>query len=200
MFALTKKQIKNEVFTIPNILSMVRIALIPLYAFMYLSAESTKDFHIAAAIMAVSMITDFLDGIIARRCNMISTLGKILDPVADKLTQLTVLICLATRFIPLFWVLGVFVAKELFMLAMGIFILSKGRMLSGALMAGKVCTAVLFASMIILMVMPEMSNDGAIIIAVLDIVAMFMSFWFYLSTYMGGKHGVSIVSIGKEEE
>lgn len=198
MFALTKKQIKKEILTIPNILSVVRVALIPIYAYLYLNATETKDYYVAAAIMAASMITDFFDGIIARKCNMISTLGKILDPVADKLTQLAVLICLATRFTPLLWVLGIFIAKELFMLTMGLLTLSKGRMLDGALMAGKICTAVLFVSMVILMVLPNMSNDGAIIIAVFDIVAMFMSFWFYLSTYMGGKHGISIVKLRKE--
>jgi len=197
---LTKKQLKKEVFSIPNILSMIRIVFIPVYAYLYLTAESMKDYYICTAIMGASMITDLFDGMIARKCNMITTLGKILDPIADKLTQVVVLICLATRFKPLFWVLGVFLAKEGFMAVMGIVTLRKGRMLNGALMAGKDCTAVLFMSMGLLMLMPYMSNEGAIIIAVIDIFAMFISFWFYLSTYMGGKHGIDIVSLRKDKK
>lgn len=197
---MTKKQIKKEIFSIPNILSMIRIAFIPVYAYMYLTAETTAEFHRAAALMGLSMITDLFDGMIARKCNMITTLGKILDPIADKLTQVVVLICLAIRFIPLFWVLGVFLVKEGFMLIMGLLTLSKGKMLDGALMAGKICTAILFSSMGILVLVPHMSNEGAIIIAVIDILAMFMSFWFYLSTYMGGKHGVNIVSLRKDKK
>lgn len=179
---------------------MIRIAFIPVYAYLYLTAETLTDFYISTALMGLSMITDLFDGIIARKYNMITTLGKVLDPIADKLTQVVVIICLATRFIPLFWVLGVFLVKEGFMLIMGLINLRKGRMLDGALMAGKVCTAVLFASMGLLMLAPNMPNEGAIIIAVIDILAMFMSFWFYLSTYMGGKHGIDIVSLRKDKK
>ena len=197
---MTKKQLKKEVFTIPNILSMIRIVFIPVYAYMYLTAETMRDYHITTVIMGASMITDLFDGMIARKCNMITTLGKILDPIADKLTQVVVLICLATRFTPLFWVLGVFLVKEGFMLIMGLITLRKGRMLNGALMAGKVCTAVLFSSMGLFMLFPYMSNDFALILAVIDILALFMSFWFYLSTYMGGKHGIDIVSLRKDKK
>lgn len=179
---------------------MIRIAFIPVYAYLYLTAENMKDYYICTCLMGASMITDLFDGMIARKFNMITTLGKILDPIADKLTQVVVLICLATRFIPLFWVLGVFLAKEGFMTVMGLITLRKGRMLDGALMAGKVCTAVLFLSMGLLMLMPYMSNEGAIIIAVIDILAMFISFWFYLSTYMGGKHGIDIVALRKDKK
>ena len=194
---MTKKQLKKEIFSIPNILSMVRIAFIPVYAYLYLTAESIADFHFAALLMGLSMVTDLFDGFIARKYNMITTLGKILDPIADKLTQVVALVCLAIRFTPLFWVLGVFLFKEGFMLVMGLITLHKGKMLDGALMAGKICTAVLFLSMGVLMIFPYMSNDTAIIIAVIDISAMFISFWFYLSTYMGGKHGINIVSLRK---
>ena len=200
MFKLTKEQLKKEIFSIPNILSMVRIVFIPVYAYLYLTAETMTDFYICTALMGASMITDLFDGMIARKYNMITTLGKILDPIADKLTQVVVLICLATRFTPLFWVLGVFLAKEGFMTVMGLITLHKGRMLNGALMAGKVCTAVLFMSMGLLMLMPNLPSDGAIIIAVIDILAMFISFWFYLSTYMGGKHGIDIVSLRKDKK
>lgn len=197
---MTKKQFRKEILSIPNILSIIRIIFIPVYAHLYLTAETIKEFHIATSIMGASMITDLFDGLIARKFNMITTLGKILDPIADKLTQVVALVCLSIRFKPLFWVLGVFVAKESFMLIMGLINLSKGRMLDGALMAGKICTAILFCSMGILMLAPHMPNEGAVIIAVIDIFAMFMSFWFYLSTYMGEKHGIKIISLKKDKK
>ena len=200
MLILTKKQFKKEILSIPNILSMIRIVFIPVYAYMYLTAETMADFYLSTALMGLSMITDLFDGIIARKFNMITTLGKILDPIADKLTQVVVLVCLAIRFKPLFWVLGVFLVKEGFMLVMGLINLHKGKMLDGALMAGKVCTAVLFLSMGLLMLVPNMPNEGAVIVAVIDILALFMSFWFYLSTYMGGKHGIDIVSLRKDKK
>ena len=76
---------------IANFLTLLRIAMIPLAAYMfYLEA-----FDLAATIFLVACLTDVLDGVIARKCNMITDLGKILDPLADKGMQLTVLISLA---------------------------------------------------------------------------------------------------------
>lgn len=197
---MTAKDAKKRIFTIPNILSMFRIALIPIYVWIYLKAERKTDYHIATAIMAVSMITDAFDGIIARKCNMITTLGKVLDPVADKLTQVVVLVCLAIRFSPLWWVFGVFMVKETFMFVMGLLALSHGRMLNGALIAGKICTAVLFASMALLMLSPDMGHKPTVIISAIDIFVLLVSFFFYMSTYMGGKHGVDIISLRKDKK
>ena len=108
------KNWKKEIFTIPNVLSMIRLALIPLYIYIYLNAKTDAHYYISAGILAVSCLTDLIDGQIARRCNMISTLGKMLDPFADKATQFTLIICLAIRRnLPLLWLLiALFVAKE----------------------------------------------------------------------------------------
>ena len=77
------KDWKKEVFTIPNLLSLFRLLLIPVYVVIYLNADSLADYYIAAAILAVSCLTDLVDGKIARHFHMISTLGKFLDPLAD---------------------------------------------------------------------------------------------------------------------
>ena len=90
------KDWKKEIFTIPNILSLFRLALIPLYVSIYLNAKQEADYYLAAAILAVSCLTDLIDGQIARRFDMISTVGKVLDPFADKVTQFTLVVCLAT--------------------------------------------------------------------------------------------------------
>ena len=88
------KDWKREVFTIPNLLSLFRIILIPIYISIYLHARRAEDYYLAGAILALSCLTDMIDGKIARHFNMISTLGKILDPIADKATQFAMIVCL----------------------------------------------------------------------------------------------------------
>lgn len=79
------KNWKKEIFTIPNLLSLFRLLLIPVYVTIYLNATTMEHYFLSAAILAVSCLTDMIDGKIARKFHMISNLGKILDPVADKL-------------------------------------------------------------------------------------------------------------------
>ena len=77
------KQIRDEAFSIPNMLSYFRLLLIPLFIVLYVH----EDFTEALITLAVSGLSDILDGRIARKYNMVTDLGKVLDPVADKLTQ-----------------------------------------------------------------------------------------------------------------
>ena len=141
---------KKEIFTIPNLLSLFRLLLIPVYVVIYLNATEASHYFIAAAILAVSCLTDLVDGKIARRFNMISTVGKILDPIAYKATQFTLILCLAVKHPRLWLLVGLFVVKESFQLIAGLINLRRRKMLPGALMAGKVCTTVLFISLIVL--------------------------------------------------
>ena len=88
---MAKKNWKKDIFTIPNMLSVFRLLLIPVYVAIYLNAQTLTDHLVAGSILAVSCLTDMIDGKIARHFNMISTTGKVLDPLADKLTQFTLL-------------------------------------------------------------------------------------------------------------
>ena len=72
------KHWKKEIFSIPNLLSLFRIVLIPVYITIYLGARDQDDYYMAAAILAVSCLTDMIDGKIARHFNMITNVGKIL--------------------------------------------------------------------------------------------------------------------------
>lgn len=176
---------KKEIFSIPNLLSLFRLLLIPVYTVLFLRAEKSSDYWLAAGLMAVSCFTDLVDGRIARKYNMITRLGMVLDPFADKATQLTILICLALRNDLLWPVLVLFVVKESFMLTMGIISYRKGKMLYGALMSGKVCTTVLFVSMILMVLCPRLPSYIVSGLMFLCIVAMLVSFVDYGRAYLG---------------
>ena len=179
------KDWKKEVFTIPNILSVFRILLIPIYIVIYLNAREPADYHLAAFILAASCLTDGIDGFIARRFNMISRLGKFLDPLADKLTQLALTICLSIRYAVLRPVLILFLIKEHFQLFATIFYLRRGKMLGGALIAGKVCTTVLFVSLIALVLFPQLDLRTVKLISMIDFVFLVNAFVSYVLAFFG---------------
>lgn len=176
------KDWKKDVFTIPNVLSVIRLLLIPVYMTIYLNAKEEAHYTIAGTIMAVSCLTDMIDGMIARRFNMISALGKFLDPLADKLTQFTVIICLVIDYPVLWAIVGLFVIKEMFQLIAGIITFRKGRMLKGALISGKISTAVLFVSLIYMVMFP-VSQNVAGIITIIDGILLLIAFADYFRTY-----------------
>lgn len=179
------KNWKKEVFTIPNLLSIVRLALIPVYVRIYMNADEPREYLLAGGILALSCLTDLIDGKIARRFNMISTVGKILDPIADKLTQFTLTLCLSLKYPVLNPVLILFVIKEAFQGVVGLIHLCKGQMLPGALMAGKVCTTVLFVSLTALVLFPEMDPGFVDAIALIDGGFLCVSFLSYVLAYFG---------------
>lgn len=176
---------KKDVFTIPNMLSFFRLVLIPVYVVIYLQATETREYFISGTILAVSCLTDMIDGKIARHFNMTSTLGQILDPVADKLTQFTLTLCLSIKYPVLRLVLVLFVIKEGFQCIAGLVNLKKGKILPGALMAGKICTTVLFLSLILLVLNPQLDSRAVNFIALTDFVFLFISFVRYIFAYFG---------------
>lgn len=179
------KDWKKDIFTIPNMLSLFRLLLIPVYVVIYLRATEPVHYYIAGGILAVSCLTDMIDGKIARHFNMISTVGKILDPLADKVTQFTLILCLSIRYqyLPLWIVVGLFVLKESFQLIAGILALRKGKMLTGALITGKISTTVLFISLILLVLLPDLNKIVICTIVIVDGIFLLISFADYIRTY-----------------
>jgi len=177
------KNWKKEIFTIPNLLSLFRLILIPVYITIYQTAENQDDYFLAAAILAVSCLTDLIDGKIARHFNMISTVGKILDPLADKLTQFSLILCLASRYSFLWYLIALFFIKELFQLIAGAINLHNGKMLKGALLTGKISTTVLFVSLIFMVLMPNLSDKTVVTIAIIDAAFLLIAFADYALTY-----------------
>lgn len=176
---------KKELFTIPNLLSLFRIMLIPVYITVYLSATENRQFFLAGSILSVSCMTDLADGMIARKFHMDTTLGKILDPLADKLTQLALILSLSARYPLLYPVLALFVVKELFQVGALVFFAQKGKALSGALFAGKLCTTVLFLSLTLLVLFPEIPGNAVVFLAFMDALFLIYSFLTYLAAYWG---------------
>ncbi len=177
------KNWKKDIMTVPNLLSLFRFLLIPVYVLIYLNAQEATDYFLAAAILAVSCLTDLIDGKIARHFNMISTIGKILDPLADKATQFALILCLALQHPVLWYLVGLFVVKESFQLIAGGIRFRKGIMLKGALITGKICTTVLFLSLIIMVLMPNLNTTAIQIITTIDLAFMLISFSDYIMAY-----------------
>lgn len=182
---------KKELYSIPNLLSLFRLALIPVYVIIYMNAQTPEHYYLAAAILAISCLTDMIDGKIARHFNMITTLGMALDPFADKAMQFTLIVCLTIRYPILLILVGLFILKEGFQLIAGIFnLVKKGKMLNGALMAGKICTTVLFLSLILMVIFPAFMSEpdcriAAQIITLVDTAFMSISFVSYILAYFG---------------
>ena len=182
---LTMMNWKKDIFTIPNLLSTFRLILIPVYITIYFKAEDPMDYMLAAAVLAVSCLTDLVDGKIARKFNMISTFGKLLDPVADKLTQFSLTICFAREY-PVLWSLAfLFVVKEGFQLIAMLIFYRKGKMLKGALLTGKISTAVLFLSFTLMVLFHESITQNVVhLITCIDAVFMMVAFVHYVITYL----------------
>lgn len=174
---------KNELFSIPNLLSYFRLLLIPVYLIVYFQAKNAAGYRIAAAILILSAITDFLDGKIARRFHMITEWGKILDPIADKLTQAAVAISLAFRFPLMRTMVALLAVKELAMAAMGTYMLKRGKKMDGAQWYGKVSTTVFFVVMIVLIFFVDISYFVAGILIWISMIFMFLSLCCYTRLY-----------------
>ena len=171
----------KDLFTIPNLLSLFRLTLIPVYMTIYLEGR----YLLAGAILALSCLTDLLDGWIARKFDMCTQLGKLLDPLADKATQLSLTICLSLRHPILRPVMLLLIGKEVFQLAAGILFLRQGKILSRGLLMGKICTAVLFLSLTMLVLLPGLSPAAVNLLALLDLAVLSLSFLGYVQAYFG---------------
>ncbi len=136
----------KKIFTIPNFLSFFRLALIPLIVWSYVH-KGAPLWTLAA--LALSALTDMADGIIARKCNMVSEFGKALDPVADKLTQLAMLACLASRFPNMLILFILLAVKELMTGIMSLIAIKESGAVLSSQWHGKITTVLLYATMML---------------------------------------------------
>ena len=147
-----------------------RILLIPVFCVVYLRADTPGEKYLAAAILLISTVTDFVD-------------GKILDPVADKLTHAAVALCLAFHYPLMRWLIFLMVIKEGFMAVMGVWNLKHGQKLNGAKWFGKVCTATLFLLLLVLVVLPWIPRKTADFFILAEMVIMFLTLILYIPEF-----------------
>ena len=176
---------KKEVFTIPNVLSLFRLLLIPVYTSIYLNASDKLDYYLAGTVLGISCLTDFADGKIARECHMVSNLGKLLDPLADKLTQLVLILSLSRVHRILYPVLILFLIKETFQCVSLLIFAQHGKALPGALLSGKICTTVLFTTLLLLVVAPQLNTYSVWLLVCADTVSLLFAFGAYVQAYYG---------------
>lgn len=169
---------KKEIFSIPNILCYFRILLVPVFLYVYFHAETSEEHFLSVGILILSSLSDFLDGYIARTYHMITELGKLIDPVADKLTQFVVACTLMYTYPAYIWLVVIIVLKDGMLLIAGWYIFKKtGKHLAQAEMPGKIATAVFFVVSILLIAFhipgTMISNVMIYSTVVLMIIAMF---------------------------
>lgn len=180
------RQIRAEAFSIPNILSYFRLLLIPLFIVLYVQ----EDFTEALITLAASGLSDILDGRIARKYDMVTDLGKVLDPVADKLTQCAMMLCVAMRYPAMWWLLGLHVVKETVMLIMGWYVLKRTDTVNSAIWAGKLCTGVIYAVMMLHVILPHLPQPVSVGCTIVCAGLIVLSLIVYTARYvkiLGGK-------------
>ncbi len=151
---------KDEVFLVPNILCYLRLILIAIFLYLYMTPFSIAgnelaNIYLAAAVMVLAAYTDFLDGLIARKFNQVSQLGKIIDPIADKLLQLSVAIGLCYKlynFPIVFVMLGFFIFKEFVLFVQNIILAQHNKSFGSAHWYGKVSTFIFYVILCVLLV------------------------------------------------
>ena len=163
---------KKKIVTIPNILSLIRLMLIPVFIWLY---DFKNDYVAAAFVFTASAATDIVDGFIARKFNMISDVGKILDPVADKLTQLAVLLCLLFRFPLMLLPISILVAKEVITGIMSIVRIKRTKKVHMAVWHGKVNTVLLYGMLTIHVLWSNIPTAVSHITILLCVVMMMVS-------------------------
>ena len=168
---------RKQLFTIPNLLSLLRLCMIPLIIWLYCTQ---KNYALTAVVLVLSGLTDMVDGYIARRFNMVTDLGKALDPVADKLTQASVMFCLLSRFRMMLVPLLLLIFKEVCNGVMSLVVIKKTGKVCGADWHGKVCTWLLYAMMFVHIVWFDISREWTTALIGICVIMMTLSFSLYM--------------------
>lgn len=140
-------EVSSRVLTLPNILSLARILLVPVFLLLLIEGRDAA----ALVVLVISSATDFLDGFLARRLHQISRLGQLLDPAADRLYIFAALIGLAVRELVPWWIMVVVLARDIFMLLLGIILANYGFGPLPVHQLGKVATFCLFYALPMIM-------------------------------------------------
>lgn len=173
----TKKDPQKRIITIPNLLSLFRIILLPLFVWLYVFRHR---YLASGCVLILSGVTDIADGVIARKFHMVSDLGKVLDPVADKLTQGVVLICLMVRHPWMVAPLVLMLCKELCMAVTGGLVIYRSGQVYSAAWHGKLATVFLDIMLVTHLIWLQMPDWVSILMAAVASLLILLSFVLYL--------------------
>ena len=178
---------------VPNILSVIRLLLVPLFVYLFLGGYVVP----AVAVFVIAGATDVIDGFIARKFNCTSTLGKILDPLADKCLQLSAFVCLWIEDYILWWMPLIYFIKELATALGALFIFRKSRFVVKSNVFGKLATVFVFGAVFVIALFgKEIGRTGVYTICIL--VALY--FVFSVGVYCGEELLKLIRSAKKKKE
>ncbi|MCD7806718.1 MAG: CDP-alcohol phosphatidyltransferase family protein [Lachnospiraceae bacterium] len=171
-----KENPEDRIFTIPNGMSFFRIILIPCFVWSYSGIHNTI---LTAIFLILSGLTDTLDGWIARRFHMVSNLGKVLDPLADKLTQGAILLCLVVEYPLMAMPFFLLLIKEIVMCTTGLMAIKKTGRVDGADWHGKVTTFLLYFTAILHVFWHDIPQQLSVGLIILCTGFMLLSFILY---------------------
>ena len=164
---------RDKIVNIPNCLTLIRIALLPVVVWRFRKGDSMG----ALIVYLLAMLTDAVDGFIARRYNQVTALGKLLDPLADKLSLVTLIaLFVADGQIPL-WLMGIILLKEVSMVVGGAVALKRGIVVY-ALPIGKITTVAFITSIVVRFLGWRMTAD--VLLGVSVVLSMVALVWYSL--------------------
>ncbi len=178
-------------WTIPNLISVIRILLVPVFCVFYFT-PGMKIYAFAALVL--SGISDVLDGYIARKYNQISDLGKVLDPIADKLFHISTIGCIVLKGFVSPWLLLVVVAKELFMAVGGIVFLKKTHAVIASRWYGKLASVLFFCTFLSAIVMDVAEVEK---ITIQIVVSICMSVALAVSLFAAANYVATAIKINR---
>lgn len=182
---------KDDFFKLPNILTYIRILLVPVFIYVFLTAKTPLQVLLAAGVVFLSALTDLLDGFIARKFNIITDWGKFIDPIADKLMQAAMFFCVVakatgdkTLFFSLLIITILFVVKEIVSFLVSFFIYKKtGKHLDGSIWCGKACTVVIYFVMLLFIMFPDLGQLIKLFLILFAGVFIIIAFVVYMLEY-----------------
>ena len=161
-----------------------RIILVPVFLVLFVKSEQTPGLNVyywlMLATIAVSGLTDFFDGRVARKFNMVTDWGKMLDPIADKITIGAIIVALSIKHPIVIAMVALYIVKEGYMSIMGVILLKKGSKIEGAMWYGKVCTFATYVIIILLLVVKDMPQMWVDILVFVNMAIMLFTFIMYI--------------------
>lgn len=162
---------------VPNLLTILRFLLIPIIVI----ACVQGDYILAIVVLTVSGITDILDGTIARKYNLISDFGKLMDPLADKATQISLLTTLFIKGVIPIWILAVVVLKEFCMVSGASFLYGKELVVSSK-WYGKLATVLFYAAMVISLLLEQIGESTSSLIKAIGLADNILYYFAVITT------------------